>query len=125
MLWGEPYCRQCAYVGPDFLWLHHHGMALGVLVQDEASLALRVVWVPDNEVFYRPVGFPDLKRMEDYGKACEEYCRSVVAAHLRPGERQVGRDEFARLGEGDEQTPTALACPGCRSWLWWRNTGIS
>jgi hypothetical protein len=33
----------CGYEGPEFMWTWHHYSSCGALVQDQQSLALRVV----------------------------------------------------------------------------------
>jgi hypothetical protein len=122
MFHGQPYCEKCGYEGPDFMWMWHHMWGFRALVQDRASLQLRTVEVPDNEVFYRRAGQPEAER------ECERdaYMAAMIAGQLRPGERHVPPAEFARFApEGEEQPATDLPCPRCGSLLLWRPTGIS
>ena len=119
---GQPYCEKCGYEGPDFMWSWHHCWGCCALLQDRESLELRVIKVPDNQVFY-----PRKGRTETEAE-CERtaYLESVVAGQLRAGERRVPPSEFARFASaGGEQLPTDLPCPRCRTLLRWRPTGIS
>jgi hypothetical protein len=122
MFHGQPYCKVCGYEGPDFMWMWHHGMGFGVLVQDRETLALRVVEIPDHEVFYRRGG-----RLEnEVNQASEAHVASVVAQELRPTERRVPLAEFIEfVAQRAESGQTELPCPQCRSLLYWRHTGIS
>jgi hypothetical protein len=124
MFHGQPYCGACGYEGPDFMWTWHHWYGFGALAQHRESLELRVIDVPDHEVFYRRAGRTD----EEVEREREAYVTSVVNGQLRPGERHVPPAEFARLGaeeENGKQPATELPCPRCRSLLLWRDTGIS
>jgi hypothetical protein len=122
MFHGQPYCANCGYEGPDFLWMWHHVWGFQALVQDQASLELRTVEVPDHAVFYRREGLPEAERQ----RARDAYVAAVIAGQLRPGERHVAPAEFGRFApEGGEQPATDLPCPRCRTLLRWRHTGIS
>jgi hypothetical protein len=122
MFHGQPHCDSCGYEGPDFMWMPHHNWGFGALIQDRQSFELRVVEVPDNEVFYPREGRTTAET--DYEKA--EYVESVLASQLRPGERHVPLQEFARFATaGEEESSTDLPCPRCRALLRWRHTGIS
>ncbi len=123
MFHGQPYCGACGYEGPDFMWTWHHNWGFGALVQDGESLELRVVQVPDHAVFCRRDGRTNAEAEQEIAA----YVASVVAEQLRPGERHVPREEFSPFaGEnGKERPATDLPCPRCRSWLLWRETGIS
>lgn len=122
MFHGQPYCGKCDYEGPDFMWMWHHMWGFRALVQDQATLELRTVEVPDNEVFYRREGQPEVERERER----EEYVAAVIGSQLQAGERHVPHAEFALFApEGGEQPPTDLPCPRCRTLLLWRHTGIS
>jgi hypothetical protein len=122
MFHGQPYCERCGYEGPNFMWMWHHMWGFRALVQDQASLELRTVEVPDDEVFYRREGLPKEERERER----DAYVAAVIAGQLRPGERHVPSAEFARFAaEGEERPATDLPCPRCRSLLLWRHTGIS
>jgi hypothetical protein len=118
----QPYCQECGYEGPNFMWLPHFGMSMGVLAQDVTSLELRVIWVPDDRSLYRAQGASEMEHCQ----AWEDYVTAVAACELRPGERQVPLAEFVKLAEGlDDGGRTELPCPRCRALLWRRDTGIS
>ena len=122
MFHGQPYCKECGYEGPDFMWMWHHFWGFRALVQDRASLELRTVDVPDNEAFYRREGRSEEERRRDR----DAYVAAVIDSQLRPGERHVPPDKFARFAPEDEEQPaTDLPCPRCRALLLWRHTGIS
>jgi hypothetical protein len=122
MFHGQPYCKECGYEAPDFMWMWHHVWGFRALVQDRASLELRTVEVPDNEVFYRREGRSEEERQRER----DAYIAAVIDDQLRPGERHVPSDEFARFAsEGGEPTATDLPCPRCGALLLWRHTGIS
>jgi hypothetical protein len=122
MFHGQPYCEECGYEGPDFMWMWHHVWGFRALVQDQASLELRTVEVPDNDVFYRREGRSEVERERE----SNAYVAGVITSQLRPGERHVPSSEFVRFGpEGERQPATDLPCPRCRSRLFWRHTGVS
>jgi len=125
MFHGQPYCDACGYEGPDFMWTWHHFMGYRVLVQNQASLELRTIKVPDDEVFYNRAG----RSEADRARKRVAYVAAVIASGLRPGERHVPPEEFAPANpfESEDAAPhrTALVCPACRSHLLWRYTGIS
>ena len=121
MLHGQPYCKVCGYDGPNLMWMWHHFMGLGVIVQDLHSLSLRAVWVDDPGEFSARAGDSE----EVIGKACEAYVAESVARQLGPSERAVPIGEYIRLSEKGEPEQTDLPCPSCRAPLFWRHTGIS
>src|SRR5437764_10670756 len=120
MFWGQPYCSSCGHVGPDLMWMWHHGIGLDVLVQDRESLALRVIEIADDPVFYRAEG----QSPEQRARASKEHVDSIVARHIRPGEMRIFEDEIRRW-EFEDHGRTTISCPGCRQILSWRGTGIS
>jgi hypothetical protein len=78
--------------------------------------------VPDNEVFYRREG----RTEKEAERERADYVSAVIARRLRPDERHVSPEEFARFApDGGQQPATDLPCPRCRSLLLWRHTGIS
>ena len=99
MFHGQPYCGTCDYEGPDFMWTWHFDRGLGVLVQNRESLELRVVQVPDDEVFYRGARQADKKA----DQAVTAYVDAVVAGQLPPGERPA-----LRAGAGQPAEPRGL-----------------
>jgi hypothetical protein len=116
MFWGQPFCKSCGYQGDDFMWSYHFFRSFGVLLQDRETLALRVVEIPDNDVFYRRSG-------EGRTEATEAYVAGIVARKMIPTERRVAVSEFVTTYEGEELT--SLPCPNCRALLFWRVTGIT
>jgi len=120
MFHGQLYCKTCGFEGPDFMWMWHFGMGLGVLLQDRDTLALRVVWIPDDEPFCRA----ERQTQGDRARTSAAYVDSVVAREIRPTERRVLEDEIRRW-EFEDHGRTAVRCPGCREMLSWRGTGIS
>jgi hypothetical protein len=119
---GQPYCGVCGYEGPDFMWMWHHWWGLGVLAQDRETFDLRVIEVPDDEVFYHRDG----RTQSEVARESEAYITAVVAQQLRPTERRVAPSEFVDLSTEDGgPSATELPCPKCRALLLWRHTGIS
>ena len=103
------------------MWMWHHNMGYGVLLQDVQSLTLRVLPIPDDERFYRQGNESE----EVVNKRSEELVSQFVAQSLQPRERRVPLSEFVHFEDWDERRPTLLPCPQCRTILSWRNTGIS
>jgi len=120
MFWGQPYCPSCGYTGPDFMWTWHFGRGLHLLLQDQESLALRVVEVPDDDAFYPADGQSQEARVQ----ASDAYVKSVLAREMRPTERRVAAERIRRW-EFEDHGQMDLSCPGCRAMLSWRGTGIS
>lgn len=92
MFWGQPYCKGCGYLGPNFMWSWHHWWGVGVLAQDRNSLGLRVIDVPDPGSFTAT----HYATEDELAQACEQYVASYVTEQLRPGERRVPLEEFIR-----------------------------
>jgi hypothetical protein len=120
MFWGQPYCQSCGYTGPDFMWMWHIGRGLHVLLQDQESLALRVVEVPDDDAFWPADG----QSQEARRQAADAYVESVLTGEQKPTERRVPAEHIWRW-EFEDHGRTDLSCPGCRAMLCWRGTGIS
>jgi hypothetical protein len=119
MFHGQPFCKACGYQGPDFMWMYHQRMGMGVLIQNRDSLALRVCWVDDQ-----PAHSPN-KTEDEAGAAWENHARETASRDLAATERIVPVTEFARFDQGDSPGTTDLPCPECRAMLRWRHTGIS
>jgi hypothetical protein len=102
--------------------MHHHTWGFRALIQDQSTLELRTIDVPDDDVFYRREGQSEAELQRERN----EYVAAVVTGQLRPGERHVQPEEFARFALDDARpAETNLPCPRCRSLLIWRHTGIS
>jgi hypothetical protein len=102
------------------MWTWHHGIGLGVLLQDRESLALRVVEVPDHDAFYKADGQSE----EDRSRAADTYVDSVVVLEVKDTERRVSGGEIWRW-EFEDHGRTDIRCPDCRQMLSWRGTGVS
>lgn len=122
MFWTRPTCPACGYEGPQFMYLPHGSWSFDVLVQDQQSLALRVVVVPNGREAQRVLdGVP--KSDEDRvwaGRVAE-----IADTPLAPTERVVPISEFMEAAVQAQPTTAELPCPGCRSPLHWQATGIS
>src|SRR5262249_19388156 len=123
---GQPFCKACGYEGPDFMWSYHPLRGFYALVQNQETLGLRVIEVPDNEVYYRREGVTAAQRERDKAS----YVDSIVTSELQTGERHVPISEFTRdnpfiEARWDEERVISLPCPRCRTMLIWRNTGIA
>jgi hypothetical protein len=98
----------------------HHGVGLHVLLQDQESLALRVVEVPDDATFYPADG----QSQDARAQASDAYVESVLARERNPTEQRISAERISRW-EFEEHGRTDLSCPGCRAMLFWCGKGIS
>lgn len=116
MFIGYVECEHCGYRTEEFMCLYHHDRGgFHVLVQDQATLALRLVHVPDDDVFYATrAGLIGKEREE----AIERYVASVIARNINENEREVPVYDLL-------QKPDCVRCPQCHEWLVWRDTGIT
>jgi hypothetical protein len=120
MFWGEPYCQQCQFVGPELIWMWHRGIGLGVLLRNNLTHALRVVEVADHPAFYRQPDQTDEVR----ANVAKEYVDSILAASLGENEERIDSSCF-RKWEFENHGETDLTCPCCGRFLKWRGTGVS
>lgn len=120
MFWGEPFCENCGYKGPNLMWMWHHGIGLHVLVQNETSHELRVVEIDDSPEFYRLEKQTD----EDRKKRSTAYVDSVLYENITDSEQKIDQSRIA-CWEFDAHGETDVQCPRCSRFLKWRGTGIS
>lgn len=104
------------------MWSWHHWSGVGILVQNQQTLALRVIDVPDPGLFTAK----QYAEEDAAAEACQQYVDSVVAKELRANERRVPLGESVRMSrEGEPEPPSVIPCPDCRALLYWHYTGIS
>lgn len=117
MFIGYLHCARCAYRTDTFLCLYHHWRGgYGVPVQDQETLAIRLVHVPDDPVFYTDdSGLSEA----DAEKAIEDYVASVLAGGTSRGEKAIPVVDLL-FGK-----PVEAPCPDCRAPLAWCHTGIT
>jgi len=103
MFIGYLHCARCAYRTDTFLCLYHHWRGgYGVPVQDQETLAIRLVHVPDDPVFYTDdSGLSEA----DAEKAIEDYVASVLRRRHVPRRESDPRRRPALRQTGGSTVP--------------------
>lgn len=118
MFWGEPYCQECQYVGPELMWMWHHGIGVSVLLRNMKTHDLRVVEIADHPAFYKNANQTDETR------TAIAYLDSALAKFICENEERIASSRI-REWEFEKHGLTDLICPRCGSFLKWRGKGIS
>ena len=122
MFWTQPNCPACGYEGPHFMYLPHGSWSFHVLVQDQQSLTLRVVVIPNGGEALRVLdAVPESARDRVWAARVAE----IADPPLALSERVVPIGEFMQSAVQPQPTPSTLLCPHCQSPLYWQATGIS
>ena len=115
---GYLHCERCGYRTEEFMCVYRHWRGgYHVPVQDQETLAIRLVRVPDDDVFYgarddRPGG-------TGREEAIARYVDSVEAGSTSSTEREIPVLEMIRT------EALHVPCPACREPLAWHNTGTT
>lgn len=120
MFWGEPFCQNCEYEGPNLMWMWHHGIGLHILVQDNESHELRVIEIDDSPEFYCNEGQSD----DDRKLRSIRYVNKIVCSNMTDSETRIEQSRIATW-EFESNGATDIQCPRCGKMLKWRGTGIS
>jgi hypothetical protein len=116
MLIGYLCCTGCEYKSEEFMCTWHFWRdGYHIAVQDRVTLAIRLIHVPDDEVFYATSD--ELK--EDRNQTIDRFIASILAKNLSEAEREI---PIMALLRGDR---VHVPCPKCRASIVWQTTGIT
>lgn len=117
MFIGYLHCERCDYRTDAFMCMYHHWRdGYHVPVQDQVTLAIRLVHVPDDDVFY-PIR--DEQGGTDREHAVSQYVAALKARCMSETEKEIPVLDLIR------DDPVHVPCPRCRARLRWHTTGIT
>jgi hypothetical protein len=109
-------CNHCDYKSEEFLCMWHHWRnGYQVAVQNQETLAIRLIHVPDDDIFYQRSD----KTEEEWQRVIDGHVASVLAQNMSETEKEI--PILALL----QEKPVRVLCPSCRESLNWLTIGIT